>query len=87
MVVQRDAENLLIDVSDTGCGIARNLFYRVFEPGFTSKTRGWGLGLSLSKRIVEDYHGGKIFIEHSQLDVGTTFRIIIKEAVDGGTAA
>ena len=87
MVVQRDAENLLIDVSDTGCGIARSLFYRVFEPGFTSKTRGWGLGLSLSKRIVEDYHGGKIFIEHSQLDVGTTFRIIIKEAVDGGTAA
>ena len=85
--VQREAENILIDVSDTGCGIARNLFNRVFEPGFTSKTRGWGLGLSLSKRIVEDYHRGKIFIEHSQVGVGTTFRIILKETIDGGTTA
>ena len=68
-----------IDVSDTGKGIAKGNFKRIFEPGFTTKTRGWGLGLSLSKRIIEDYHGGKIFVLDSEIDKGTTIRIVLKK--------
>lgn len=67
-----------IDVSDTGKGIAKSNFKKIFEPGFTTKTRGWGLGLSLSRRIIEDYHRGKIFVLDSELGRGTTFRIQIK---------
>ncbi len=69
---------VIIDVSDTGKGIAKSNWKRVFEPGFTTKTRGWGLGLSLSRRIVEDYHHGKIGVLRSELGKGTTFRIILK---------
>lgn len=69
---------VLIDVSDTGKGIAKGNWKRVFEPGFTTKTRGWGLGLSLSRRIVEDYHHGKIGVLRSEVGKGTTFRIILK---------
>lgn len=64
-----------VDVSDTGKGIPRGMFQTVFRPGYTSKKRGWGLGLSLSKRIIEQYHQGKIFVKDSQPGVGTTFRI------------
>lgn len=64
-----------IEVSDTGKGIARKNFKNVFSPGFTTKKRGWGLGLTLVKRIIEDYHGGKIFVKDSELGKGTTFRI------------
>jgi signal transduction histidine kinase len=66
-----------IDVSDTGKGIAKGQFKKVFEPGFTTKKRGWGLGLSLTKRIVEDYHKGKIFVKASELGKGTTFRVLL----------
>lgn len=66
-----------IDVSDTGKGIAKSQFKKVFEPGFTTKKRGWGLGLSLTKRIVEEYHQGKIFVRSSELGKGTTFRILL----------
>lgn len=66
-----------IDISDTGKGIAKNSFKKVFEPGFTTKKRGWGLGLSLSKRIIELYHKGKIFVRESEVGKGTTFRIIL----------
>ncbi|MCB0844730.1 MAG: hypothetical protein KDE26_15860, partial [Bacteroidetes bacterium] len=66
-----------IDVSDTGKGIPKGHFNKVFEPGFTTKKRGWGLGLSLTKRIVENYHKGKIFVKSSELDKGTTFRILL----------
>lgn len=74
-----DAGYIYIDVSDTGKGIAKGNFKRIFEPGFTTKTRGWGLGLSLSKRIIEDYHGGKIFVLDSEIDKGTTIRIVLKK--------
>jgi len=68
---------ITIDVSDTGKGIPKSKFKKVFEPGFSTKKRGWGLGLSLSKRIVEIYHGGRIFVSQSALNKGTTFRIIL----------
>ncbi len=64
-----------IKISDTGKGIPKNKYKMVFQPGYTSKTRGWGLGLSLAKRIVEQYHKGKIMVEHSEINKGTTFRI------------
>ena len=76
------AENLYIDITDTGKGIDRRNFKRIFQPGYTSKKRGWGLGLSLGKRIIEDYHRGKLFVKQSQLGVGTTFRIILEQTKD-----
>lgn len=71
-------QQVIIDVSDTGKGIAKSSWKRIFEPGFTTKTRGWGLGLSLSRRIVEDYHHGKIGVLKSEVGKGTTFRITLK---------
>jgi two-component system, sporulation sensor kinase D len=73
-------KHLLIDVTDTGKGIPKSNFKTVFKPGFTTKARGWGLGLSLVKRIIEENHGGKIFVKSSELGKGTTFRIILKKA-------
>lgn len=67
-----------IDVKDSGKGMDKRKFKVVFTPGFTTKKRGWGLGLSLAKRIIEEYHGGKIFVKQSELNVGTVFRIILK---------
>lgn len=66
-----------VDVTDTGKGMGRNSFKRIFEPGYTTKTRGWGLGLSLSKRIIEDYHKGRIFVVDSEVGKGTTIRIAL----------
>lgn len=68
-----------IDISDTGKGITKGNFKTVFKPGFTTKSRGWGLGLSLSKRIIEEYHDGQIFVKHSEPNKGTTFRIVLKK--------
>lgn len=68
-------KGIRIEVSDTGKGIARNRFKSVFKPGFTTKKRGWGLGLSLAKRIVEEYHHGRIYVKESELGKGTTFAI------------
>lgn len=68
-----------IDITDTGKGIPKSKFKTVFEPGFTSKKRGWGLGLSLAKRIIENYHDGKIFVKKSDPETGTTFRIVLKK--------
>lgn len=70
-----DRNIVWIDVKDTGKGIARKNFKTVFNPGYTTKKRGWGLGLTLVKRIVEDYHGGSIYVKESEPGVGTTFRI------------
>jgi len=67
-----------IEISDTGKGISKSDFKNVFRPGYTTKNRGWGLGLSLAKRIVEEYHGGKIFVKSSEIGKGTTFRINLK---------
>lgn len=76
--VQNKDENTIIDIKDTGKGIDKRKFKVVFTPGFTTKKRGWGLGLSLAKRIIEEYHGGKIFVKQSDLNIGTEFRIILK---------
>lgn len=70
-------EGLQIDVTDTGKGISNNHLNKVFKPGFTTKKRGWGLGLPLSKRIMEEYHGGKLFVKWSEPSKGTTFRLIL----------
>ncbi|MBN2613288.1 MAG: HAMP domain-containing histidine kinase [Bacteroidales bacterium] len=70
-----------IDISDTGRGIPKSKFKTIFKPGYTTKERGWGLGLSLSKRIVEEYHDGKIFVNESELGVGTKIRIVLKKDV------
>ena len=80
--VWSEKDRVYIDVSDTGKGIAKSNWSRIFEPGFTTKTRGWGLGLSLSRRIVEDYHHGKIFVAKSEVGHGTTFRIMLKRAFE-----
>lgn len=67
-----------IDVCDTGKGIPKHQVKKIFNPGYTTKKRGWGLGLSLSKRIIEKYHHGSLFVKHSEVDKGTTFRIILR---------
>lgn len=72
---------IVVDVSDTGKGIPKGNFKTVFEPGYTTKSRGWGLGLSLCKRIIEDYHGGKIIVKNSEINKGTTFRITLKAPI------
>lgn len=72
---------VFIDIADSGKGIPKGRQKTVFEPGFTTKKRGWGLGLSLTKRIVEEYHGGKIFVKRSEVNKGTTFRIMLQTTV------
>jgi anti-sigma regulatory factor (Ser/Thr protein kinase) len=82
MIILRAGEtsrHIAIEVEDTGRGISSANIKKVFEPGFTTKKRGWGLGLSLSKRIIEEYHGGRIFIKKSELGKGTTFRIHLRK--------
>ena len=71
-----------ISVSDTGKGIAKSNWKRIFEPGYTTKTRGWGLGLSLSRRVVEEYHRGKIAVTDSVIGKGTTIRITLKRVFE-----
>ena len=75
--IEDTSKKVKITVSDTGKGMPKKLFKQIFKPGFTTKKRGWGLGLSLSKRIVEDYHKGKIFVQKSELGKGTTFQILL----------
>ncbi|MCC6383992.1 MAG: sensor histidine kinase [Bacteroidia bacterium] len=70
-----------IDITDSGCGIPKSKFKTIFKPGFTSKERGWGLGLSLSKRIIEEYHKGQIFVKASELNKGTTIRIVLNKQI------
>ena len=79
VVVADDGDKVLVDVSDTGKGIAKSRWKMIFEPGFTTKPRGWGLGLSLAKRIVEEFHKGRIYIKKSLPGKGTTFRIELKK--------
>lgn len=77
-IVEGDT-NVFITVTDTGSGISKNKFKTIFEPGYTSKKRGWGLGLSLTKRIVQEYHKGKIRVVHSEIGKGTTMQMIFKK--------
>lgn len=79
IIVGENQSEVHVDISDTGSGIELSKFNQVFFPGYSTKKRGWGVGLTLSKRIIEDYHGGKLFVKHSVQGVGTTFRITFKK--------
>lgn len=80
VIVEEDEHYVYVEVKDSGKGIPKSNFRSVFKPGFTTKERGWGLGLSLAKRIVEEYHHGKIYVKDSVIGVGTTFRIELPKA-------
>ena len=80
-VEDTEKQQIYIDIKDTGKGIARKNFKTVFNPGYTTKKRGWGLGLTLAKRIIEDYHAGRIYVKDSEVGKGTTFRIELKRVV------
>lgn len=75
LYLMEDEESVIVEVKDTGKGMTKSHYTSVFKPGFTTKARGWGLGLSLAKRIVEEYHKGRIYVKESEINVGTTFRI------------
>ncbi len=77
--IEQDNHHVKINIKDSGTGISKNQFKTIFEPGFTTKKRGWGLGLSLTKRIVEEYHSGKIKVLHSEIGKGTTFQISLNK--------
>ena len=77
--LKESPDEVFIDLSDTGKGISKSQMKQVFKPGYTSKKRGWGLGLSLAKRIIEEYHKGNIFVKSSVVGQGTTFRITLKK--------
>jgi len=79
VTAREEAECFSVEVADTGKGIPKNKFRTVFAPGFTTKKRGWGLGLSLVKRIVEEYHHGRVFVKNSEIGKGTTFRVELKK--------
>ena len=76
--IERTSTEIIIDVTDTGKGISPSNINNLFKPGFTTKKRGWGLGLTLSKRVIEQYHKGSLFVKHSELGKGTTFRIVLR---------
>ena len=82
VALSSNEKSVIIEVRDTGKGIPKGNWKRIFEPGYTTKTRGWGLGLSLARRIVEDYHHGKIAVAKSEVGRGTTFRITLKRVFE-----
>ncbi len=75
--ISETEKNAVIDISDTGKGMPKSAFKKIFTPGYTTKQRGWGLGLSLAKRIIEEYHNGRIFVRHSEIGKGSSIRIIM----------
>lgn len=77
-IIKESEQFVIVDITDTGKGIEKRMFKRVFNPGFSTRKRGWGLGLTLAKRIIEGYHQGKVFVKQSEIGKGTTFRIILK---------
>jgi signal transduction histidine kinase len=79
IAITEAAEGVFIDITDNGKGIPKSAYKKIFQPGYTTKERGWGLGLSLVKRIIEEYHHGKIFVRHSEPGKGTGIRIILKK--------
>lgn len=76
--ISQTEKQVFVNITDTGKGIPKQVFTKIFEPGYTTKKRGWGLGLSLAKRIIEDYHNGKIKVVESEIDKGTTIQITLK---------
>lgn len=80
ILLKKEKQHIIIEVKDSGKGVAKKNFKTIFNPGYTTKKRGWGLGLTLVKRIVEEYHGGKIFVKESTLGEGTTMRIELHES-------
>jgi signal transduction histidine kinase len=84
--ITEEENNIAINISDTGEGINRSIIKNIFKPGVTSKKRGWGLGLSLSKRIIEEYHKGSIFVMHSEKGIGTTFTIRLPKNLNSATS-
>ena len=80
--VEEAEKHAIIDISDTGKGMPKSAWKKVFNPGFTTKKRGWGLGLSLAKRIIEEYHHGRIFVKTSEIGKGTCIRIMMKTGID-----
>lgn len=77
--ITNQTKEIYLDINDNGKGIPKSRFKTIFSPGYTTKERGWGLGLSLTKRIVEIYHGGNIFVKYSEINKGTTIRIILRK--------
>jgi len=77
--IKEESNSVIIEVTDSGKGISKQNLGNIFKPGFTTKKRGWGLGLSLSKRIIEQYHQGQLFVKNSELGKGTTFKIVLKK--------
>jgi K+-sensing histidine kinase KdpD len=84
-VLQDSDKYVIVDITDTGKGMEKNMYKRVFNPGFSTRQRGWGLGLTLAKRIIEGYHGGKIFVKNSEVGKGTTFRIVLHGSLEGAS--
>ncbi|WP_144607364.1 sensor histidine kinase [Algoriphagus algorifonticola] len=82
-LLQDSDKFVIIDITDNGKGMEKRLFRKVFNPGFSTRQRGWGLGLTLAKRIIESYHGGKIFVKSSEVGVGTTFRMVLHSTLEG----
>lgn len=82
-IVKESEKFVFVDITDTGKGMDKGMYNKVFNPGFTTRQRGWGLGLTLAKRIIEGYHKGKIFVKQSELGKGTTFRIVLQGSKDG----
>ncbi|MFC3415805.1 sensor histidine kinase [Algoriphagus hitonicola] len=82
-ILQDSDKFVIVDITDTGKGIEKRNFKKVFNPGFSTRQRGWGLGLTLAKRIIEGYHGGRIFVRSSEIGMGTTFRIILHSTLEG----
>lgn len=80
MSLYKKNRNIYIDVTDTGCGMTNQQIRNAFKPGFSTKKRGWGLGLSLTKRVINEYHKGDVRIAHSEIGKGTTFRIVLRAA-------
>ena len=77
--IESHPADIIVDIADTGKGIPKAYYEKVFKPGFSTKKRGWGLGLSLAKRIIEDYHKGRLYVKSSELTKGTTFRILLRK--------
>ncbi|MFM7757427.1 MAG: ATP-binding protein, partial [Crocinitomicaceae bacterium] len=76
--LRKEQKRVYLDIADTGKGLTKSQFKTIFQPGYSTKKRGWGLGLTLVKRIIEEYHKGKVFVLKSELDKGAVFRIVLK---------